>query len=427
MTGGRRSGGPWKSCPAELTNVKMADGDVGYRRSISIDDQHNVHLVDATMFYAREGGGVSTYLTAKAKWLAKNTPIRHTIVAPAPEDAGCEHVPVESGGSVLTVPAVKIPYAPRSFRAPRSLSVAADFMCRLEPDLIEVGDPYHFAWAALKVKREIDVPLVTYYHSDLPALAGRRFGGIAEGATRRYLMQLYRRFDLVLAPSAGIAERLRDLGVENVAHQPLGVDTRLFSPDKRNDRLREQLGLPPETRLLVYAGRFTREKKLPMVIDAVHRLGKPYHLLLIGSGDRLPESSQCTFLPFQSDMTVLASLIGGCDMLVHGGDHETFGLVVLEAMACGIPVVGMAAGGVAELVDDETGLLVPPACARMLAEGIDALYRRDVAALGRNARRKAVERYDWSLIVPQLISHYAGLFASHQRAEFEADFQYATE
>lgn len=381
---------------------------------------YNVHLVDATMFYAKEGGGVSTYLAAKANRLASYPTIRHTIAAP----------PIVARDDVpsvrfATVPSLCIP-GTKSFRMPRSAASAAKVLCALEPDIIEVGDPYQFACAALRVKRECNVPVVAYYHSDLPNLVRRRFGNMAERMARRYISHIYGQFDLVLAPSRVMVRRLEELGIERVMHQPLGVNTEVFSPVRRTGRLREQLGLSPETRLLFFAGRFAREKQLPLLLDAVGRLGEPYHLLLIGNGMEIPPTPHHTCLPFQRDSIALAALMADCDMLVHGGDQETFGLVVLEAMACGIPVVGMAAGGVAELVDEETGSLVPSGCPRVLAEAIDAMYERDLAQLGRNARRKALEQYDWHHTIDKLVTVYESLCASPHRA-YQTDFSYAVD
>jgi len=371
------------------------------------------------MFYAAQGGGVSTYLAAKANWLAQRSRVTHSIVAPARYNHADLHF--------VRVPSISIP-GNASYRMPLSPAIAASVLRRLQPDLIEVGDPYQSAWAALRIKNETDIPVIAFYHSDLPQLAGQRFGTGAQALATRYLLHLYRQCDLVLAPSEIMVRRLQAMGLKRVSHQPLGVDTRVFSPRHRDPQLRAQLGLASDSRLLVYAGRFTREKKLPLLIQAVERLGRPYHLILIGGGgEQLPPSPHFTCLPFQAGSARLARLIASCDLLVHAGDSETFGLVVLEAMACGLPVLGVAAGGVRELVDADTGLLVPPDNVALLAAGIDALFQRDLPALGVNARRKMVERYDWDIIVPQLMTRYAGLLASHQRAELEAGAAYATE
>jgi alpha-1,6-mannosyltransferase len=156
------------------------------------------------------------------------------------------------------------------------------------------------------------------------------------------------------------------------------------------------------------------------LIEAVRRLGSPYHLLLIGGGGALPKSPNSTILPFERDPGRLARLLAGCDLLTHPGDGETFGLIALEAMACGLPVLGTG-GGVAELIDAGTGLVVRPDSAASLGEGIAALFGADMARLGANARHKACGHFDWNRIMPQLLERYTGLLASRRRAEPDAE------
>jgi alpha-1,6-mannosyltransferase len=369
-----------------------------------------MHLVDITMFYAAEGGGVSTYLNAKARWLAKRSRICHTIASPN----------VQSGGTapaLVEIPAIAFPGI-NGYRMPRSVTAPARILQALQPDLIEVGDAGPCAWAALRTKRRLAIPAVAFYHSDLARLMANRFGELAMRGARTYLTRLYRQFDLVMAPSRLMAQQLSEWGVEHAVHQPLGIDLDVFCPQRRIATLRRQLLLPPGARLLVYAGRFTAEKKLPVLIDAVRKLGQPYHLVLVGGGAALPRDPQITHISFKRDQRVLARLLASCDLLVHPGDCETFGLIVLEAMACGLPVVATG-GAVAELVDGQTGLLVRPNSVDSLAEGIDAIFLQDLAALGANARRKAQDQYDWNRIMPQLLNRYGGLLASCRRAEFD--------
>lgn len=373
-----------------------------------------MHLADITMFYAAEGGGVSTYLNAKARWLAEHTRIAHTILSP--------NVATSLGRtpSVLAIPSMPFPGI-NGYRMPLSIGAPARQLCQLDPDLIEAGDAGHAAWAALRAKRRLRIPAVAYYHSDLPRLMADRFGVSAWYGSRKYLAHLYRQFDLVLAPSRLMVEQLADMGIAGAVHQPLGIDVDIFHPRRRIPTLRQHLHLPPDTRLLVYAGRFTPEKKLPVLIEAVRKLGRPYHLLLIGGGAALPRYPQTTYMSFKRDQRLLARLLASCDVLVHPGDCETFGLVVLEAMACALPVVGTTSGGVAELVDDSTGLLVAPNCVASLAAGIEAIFQKNMLELGQCARRKAQQHYDWQLIMPQLLKRYGGLLATRQRAELEAE------
>jgi alpha-1,6-mannosyltransferase len=363
-----------------------------------------MHLVDITMFYAAEGNGVSTYLNAKARWLARHSRVQHTILSPN----------VDSGGeapALVRMPAFALPGI-NGFRMPTSVRAPARLLRQAEPDLIEAGDAGHSAWAALRLRRRLGVPAIAFYHSDLPRLVRPRFGQAAEGVTCKYLSHLYRQFDLVLAPSRAMVEQLGDMGVPDVRHQPLGIDSSVFHPARRVETLRAHLRLPPDARLLVYAGRFTLEKKLPLLIAAVRKLGRPYHLVLVGGGIELPRYPQITHLPFKRNQRHLARLLASCDVLVHPGDCETFGLIVLEAMACGLPVVATTGGGVAELVDEHTGILARPNCVDSLAAAIEAIYERDLGEMGANARRKAAEYYDWNEILPQVMRRYQAVLGT---------------
>jgi len=371
-----------------------------------------MHLVDITMFYAAQGGGVSTYLNAKNNWLAhSHTGVRHTILSPNPCTAEACARPI---------PGVALPGI-HGYRMPLTVQAPARRLLAAHPDLVEAGDAGHCAWAALRMQQRHGVPAVAFYHSDLPSLVQRRLGGTAARVVRRYVAHLYRQFDLVLAPSRVMVQRLGEFGIDDALHQPLGIDSTMFHPQRRCASLRRELGLAPGTRLLVYAGRFTPEKKLGLLIDAVHRLGPPYHLLLIGAGAPLPASAQITHLPFQRDQARLAQLLASCDMLVHPGNCETFGLIVLEAMACALPVVATDGGGVAELVDSRTGILARPDSIASLAEAIAAGYEGDMADMGAHARRRAHEQYDWQHVLPQLLERYRAVVAGRQCAQPVAD------
>jgi alpha-1,6-mannosyltransferase len=372
-----------------------------------------MHLVDITMFYAAEGGGVSTYLNAKARWLARrghaaSSILRHTIMSPNVETCG-DAVP-----ALVRIPAAGLPGF-HGFRMPLSVAAPARLLEAAAPDLVEAGDAGHCAWAALRMRKRYDIPAVAFYHSDLPRLVQPRLGRWIARGTCRYLANLYRQFDLVLAPSRVMVEQLDEIGVRAV-HQPLGIDAGIFRPDRRDETLREHLGLDPDTRLLIYAGRFTPEKKLHVLVDAVRKLGERYHLILVGAGQdqALLRAPNVSIVPFRRDQRALARLLASCDVLVHPGDCETFGLIVLEAMACGLPVVGTNVGGVAELVDRETGILAEPNNVDSLAGAIEAIYFRDMTRMGEAARRKAAERYDWNRILPQVLGRYDILLGGYR-------------
>ena len=281
-------------------------------------------------------------------------------------------------------------------------------LAALEPDLIEVGDAFHPAWCAAQVAQRRGIPLVAFFHSNLPQLVTQRMGSVIGGGFARYVRWLYARFDAVLAPSRFMRDYLRDLGISRVACQPLGVDTDTFHPGQRTLDLRRELGLRDDARLLVYAGRFSGEKNLPVLFDAFARLGKPYHLLLIGGGEAKQFAPNVTAIPYRRDSAELARWIASCDALVHAGTRETFGLVIVEALACGRPVVATRAGAIPELVDEQVGLLAEPGDAASFADAVAAVYGRDMDALGRAARARAL-RLSWTQAFQAQLATYASL------------------
>jgi len=359
-----------------------------------------MHLVDTTMFYAPRSGGVRSYLEAKHSWLGRHTTHRHSLVVPGAR--------LSADGDVYHLPAPLLPFG-HGYRFPLRRSPWAACLAGLRPDLIEAGDPYVPAWAALEAGRILGIPVIGFYHSDITRLIATRAGAWTAAAARRYVHRLYRHFDLVLAPSQIMAQCLQDAGITRVGVQPLGVDTERFRPERRDPRLKRSLGLDESTRLLIFVGRYAREKNIGALVHAVQQLGAPYHLLLVGPemppqlGPRV--SVRSSYLEHDQVSRLMAS----ADAFVHAGDRETFGLVVLEAMASGIPVVGVDAGGVAELVQPGSGVLARSAQPGALAEAVDTLFAMDAPALGARARRTAELRWGWDQALRGLLTTYGQL------------------
>jgi alpha-1,6-mannosyltransferase len=225
----------------------------------------------------------------------------------------------------------------------------------------------------------------------------------------RYVKLAYERMQLVQAPSRLMCDYLRSLGIARVAHQPLGVDGKVFSPSRRRNDLRSQLGLSPNVRLLAYAGRFAGEKNLPVLHEAFARLGAGYHLLLLGGDRTYNPAHNVTVLPYRRNPVELAGWLASVDALVHAGTSETFGLVVLEAMACGRPVVGVRSGAIPELVDEQSGVLAERADPAVFAAAVRDLYDRDIEAMGKAARARVLARFTWQQALQAQMSAYAAL------------------
>ena len=320
----------------------------------------SARLVDTTMFYAPASGGVRRYLSEKSAWIARARPdLRHTIIVPGRK----------TGAPGPGLGYVRCPPLPLSggYRLPLRRSAWVDRIVAEQPDLIEAGDPY------------------------VPGFAARLCDG----------------FDLLLAPSQSAATTLRDVGFDRVAVMPLGVDLEVFRPTpEASHRLRHQLGLAKDDRLLVFAGRPAPEKRVDVLVEAVRQLGPQAKLLLIGCGDRFARDPQVLALPFEADSDRLALWLGAADALIHANPSETLGLIALEAMACGTPVIGIDAGGIGEVVDVSAGELASDGSPEALARAARRLFARDQDALRSAARKHVARHYSWPAAFERLMGVY---------------------
>jgi alpha-1,6-mannosyltransferase len=389
----------------ELTRTELVSLGPSLRRPVH-GPQADHHLLDTTMLFAPKSGGVKRYLMAKRAWLAQRRPdLRHTLVVPGPRTRA-------TADGMVSISAPLIPFGD-GYRIPASLRKWTRIIAHLKPDLIEAGDAYVPGHAALEAAEAAGAATVGFCHSDPAALAALHFGEWAAAPAQKRWAKFFSRFDRVVAPSQYIASRLADSGVHRVLVQPLGVDTEIFHPN-RADRevVRRDLGLSADTRLLVFAGRPAREKNLETLVEAVEKLGPRYQLLLIAAGANLKPHPQMICLNYVRDSKQLARLIASCDAFVHANDQEPFGLIVLEAMAAGLPVVGPSTGGISELIDEEVGQRAREATAAGMAEAIDALFQRDLEALSRAARQRAEERHTWDRTFQGLMEAYGELLGA---------------
>ena len=373
-------------------------------------------LVDTTMLYAPKSGGVKRYLLSKKAWLEDNRPgVAHSLVVP-----GAHHRAGDDG--IIQLHATKLPFGD-GYRWPTSVRRWAAWVASLNPSIIEAGDPYTPGQGALEAGQRAGCPVVGFCHSDPAGLAALHFGEWAKKPVEKRWARLFGQFDRVVSPSRYIARRLEEAGIKDIVIQPLGVEINTFRPDRRDrDWLLKKLNLPASARLLCFAGRPAREKNIDVLIEAVQKLGDPYHLVLVGAGQGLPAEDRVISLPYEANPKAVAKIIASCDAFVHANDKEPFGLIVLEAMACGRPVVGVDAGGVKETVDNSVGQLATAAEPGVYAEAIKALFARDIEALGAAARQRAVDRFAWNRVFEDLCMTYADVSGERAFVEPSGDW-----
>lgn len=315
------------------------------------------------------------------------------------------------GYPVVRVRGVRFPPYPALTLAPHSTQLRRrmrDFC----PDLVHLASPFVLGVQGQLVGRALGVPVAAHYQTDLVRYARHFKLGALAGAARWHLVRLHNGCQANYAPTTSVRDELLSWGVREARVSGRGVDAILFSPLKRSEALRQGLLLAGERTLFLYVGRLSGEKNLESLAPML--AGIPgSRLVLVGEGPQR-ESLEghfrglpVTFLGLKQGEE-LARIYASADAFTFPSLTETFGQVVQEAMASGLPVLACRAGGVQDLFrDGAEGYLCQPGDAatwlnraRLLA-GDDALR----ADLGRQARKSAAAR-TWDSIFDRLLRDY---------------------
>jgi glycosyltransferase involved in cell wall biosynthesis len=286
---------------------------------------------------------------------------------------------------------------------------------RVGPDVVHVATPGPVGLCGLAVARLLGIPVVGSYHTELgPYALDLTHDLLVTKATEAYVEWFYRQCAAVLAPTATVAAALRLRGHADVGIWGRGVDRDLFDPGRRNEALRGGLLEGADT-LLLSVGRVSHEKRLDHLLQAFARVNRSLpgtRLLVVGDGParRELERTAPAGVSFYGEARgdELARLYAAADVFCFASTTDTFGQVLLEAAASGLPVVAVAAGGAVDLVEDGvTGRLVPAddvlAFAAALGELVETPATR--ARYGTAARRRALER-TWDAALAELASCY---------------------
>jgi glycosyltransferase involved in cell wall biosynthesis len=219
-----------------------------------------------------------------------------------------------------------------------------------------------------------------------------------------YARNIYNRFDMTFAVSRKLTNQLRSTGIERVRKLDLGVDLELFTPDRRDWEYRRSLGIGDEETLLIYSGRLNREKRIDVLLDAFEMISEYFRGRFILTGEGPAKDSviktakrvhKIEYIPFLSDKKKLAGLLASADIYVTASASENLGLSILQAQACGLPVVGVTTDVFNDLVPGSVGVLGPVDSSHDLALNIMSLSSQDLRGMRRKARRWAEKNYSW--------------------------------
>ncbi len=321
-------------------------------------------IADVSGFYSAAGGGVRRYVDDKFEAAARHG---HELVVIAPGSRSA--VEPRRGGKVAWVSAPPMPGDAR-YRMFWNAREAWAVLDAEAPDMVEGSSPWRGGWIAGAWPGKAARALV--FHQDF--VAGYPFtalgGALSLGAIDRlfapywaYVRRLSRRFDATVAGGEWLAARLAGFGLQNPVAVPFGIERGRFAAERRDEGLRHSLlelcGVGPRGRLLLAVGRLHPEKRHRTIIEGFVRAKASradLGLAIVGDGltrgavARLASGDgNVAMLGAIEDRDALARCYASADVLVHGSAAETYGLVVAEAIASGLPVVVPDAGGAADL------------------------------------------------------------------------------
>jgi len=337
------------------------------------------------------------------------------VFAPGDEDQTCHSF------DVLSVRGAAFPLYPELTLAPYSRRMHGALR-EWRPDVIHLAGPFVLGGQGLAVARALGVPVAAHYQTDLVRYA-EHFGlGALTGLAWRRLLNIHNGCDVTFAPAPAVARELRARGMRRVHICGRGVDATTFHPAHRDALARQRLNGGGGAPLLLYVGRLSPEKNLT-ALAAVARALPAYPLVIVGDG---PARADLTADLAGLNVHVTGALHGealvkayaSADLFLFPSQTETFGQVVREAMASGLPTVAVRAGGVQDLVmDGQTGRLCPPDDIPAFVDATRALAADPALryAMGAAARREA-ERHSWDTIFDRLMGWYAGLATPQQIA-----------
>jgi alpha-1,6-mannosyltransferase len=354
-----------------------------------------VRIVQLANFYGPRSGGLRTALHHLGEGYVS---AGHEVVLIVPGPRRTEEL-LPTGAVRITLPALGIPWT-GGYRAANPRRVA-DVLTGLRPDVLEVSDRLTLRgfgrWAR---RREVASVMISHERLD------RLLGQVMPGAVARRCSDVANRrtaaeYDIVVCTTEFARAEFLGVGARNVELVPLGVDLEVFSPRRRDNALRADLGAAGHP-LLVHCGRLSVEKRVDRSIEAVGALRKAG----VEARRALPALSggrpAVHFTGFISDRAMVAKLLATADISLAPGPHETFGLAALEALAAGTPVVASRSSALADIVTAECGAVAadhPSAFAQAVT---------DVLALPTAGRRKAArsraEQFTWPRAVAGMLA-----------------------
>jgi glycosyltransferase involved in cell wall biosynthesis len=316
------------------------------------------------------------------------------------------------GAEVVSLPSIPFPFYPElNVAAPRASM--REHLQRFRPDVFHLFEPSLLGIGGIYYGKVLHVPIVISYHTNLPAYLHYYKLGFFEGPTWKLMRARHLRADLNLCTSTQMMDELREHDIDRLALWERAVDAQRFHPSKRSAEMRNQLsGGEPEKPLLLYVGRLSAEKDIGTLRTLLEAMPEA-RLAIVGDGPVRKELEKhfrgtATYFAGYMRGEPLAQAYASADVFVMPSKTETLGLVLMEAMAAGCPVVAVRAGGIPDAVEDGvTGFLYEPEDAEELVKRVQWVMEHPEERGAVQAKARAdVERHSWEGSTDQLRRYY---------------------
>lgn len=286
---------------------------------------------------------------------------------------------------------------------------------KFQPDIIHIATPFNMGLTGLAYGNKLNIPIVGSYHTHFDRYLEYYNLQFLSKFIWKYMNWFHKSFQKTFVPSNETKKEVESKGFSNVHIWSRGVDCQKFHPNFSSDKIRDKYEIK-EPFILSYVGRLAPEKDLDIFMQVAHELPEEIkgkvHWLVAGEGplykalqkEKPPNMTFTGYLKGES----LAELYASSDLFIFPSTTETFGNVVLEANACGTPVIGAKAGGVQEIIKHEqTGILCEPKNVTHFVKSISNLIHHPylIEEMGKEARQYALTQ-SWNAIFDDLMYQY---------------------
>lgn len=281
------------------------------------------------------------------------------------------------------------------------------------PDAIYVATEGLLGHSALRVARELDIPVASGFHTHFEQYLDFYHLSLLCPIAGRYLKRFHNRTACTLVPTQKLVASFSERGYRNVHRLGRGVDITRFTPAKRNDWVRQQWGVGPEDPVALYVGRVAPEKNVPLALEAfadMREIDPALKMVVVGDGPvakNLARRHPEVIWAGSKRGEVLASFYASADLFLFPSETDTFGNVVLEALASGLVTIAFDDAAAAELITDgQSGFTVGLGDREGFREAAcRALSQRQGWLAIRRAAREVAMANSWDAIIAQFQEH----------------------